>query len=149
MNISTASISQMVTDRANILDRLQQDFGIDCAALLSITSYLKNRSQFVIIGTQSSTTTHLDSGVPQRSVLGPLLFSAYISPVEEVIRSCGLDHHQYTDDTQLYFAVSTSYSAADIKVVETCTLAVQEWFLHYDLLLNPAKSEVVAVGTPA
>ena len=134
---------------SKLVNILQQDFGIDGAALLWITSYLRNRSQFVKISSQSSTTTQLDSCVPQGSVLGPLLFSSYISPVGEVIRSCGLDHHQYADYSQLYYAVSTRYSVVDIKVIEAGTLAVQEWFLDNDLLLNPAKSEVVAVGTPA
>ena len=114
-----------------------------------ITSYLKNRSQFVKIGTHSSTKTHLDSGVPQGSVLGPLFFLAYSSPLREVIRSCDPDHHQHADDTQLYCAVSTNYTTADIKVIETRMLAVQEWFLDNGLLQNPAKSEVIAVGTPA
>ena len=130
-----------------LLDSLQQDFGIDGAALSWITSCLGNRHQFVKIGSESSTMTQLDSSVSQGSVLGPLLFVSYISPVGEVIRSCGLDHHQYADDTQLYDVISTKHSVVDIKVIETCTLAVQEWFLNNDLLLNPAKSEVIAVGT--
>ena len=50
---------------------------------------------------------------------------------------------------QLYYTISTRHSVVDIKVIETWTLAVQEWFLNNDLLLNPAKSEVVAVSTPA
>ena len=60
----------------------------------------------------------------------------------------GLPSHQYSDDTQLYYAASTRHSVVDIKVIETYTRAVQEWFLNNDLLLNLAKSEVIAVGTP-
>ena len=60
-----------------------------------------------------------------------------------------MDHHQYADDTQLYYAASTRCSVVDIKVIETCTFAVREWFLDNDLLLNPVKSKVVTVSTPA
>ena len=55
-----------------------------------------------------------------------IIFCIYISPVGEVIRSCGLDHHQYADDTQLYYAASTRHSDVDIKVIETCRLAAHE-----------------------
>ena len=60
----------------------------------------------------------------------------------------GSPSHQYFDDSQLYYAAGTRHSVVDIKVIETCPLAVQEWFLNNDLLLNIVKSEVIAVGTP-
>ena len=59
-------------------------------------SYLDDRQQYVNIGQHSSTSCKLDSGVPQGSVLGPLLFTAYVSPVGDVITSLILKHRQLT-----------------------------------------------------
>ena len=99
------------------------------------------------IGQHSSTTRKLDSGVPQGSVLGPMLFTAYVSPVGDVITSMGLKHRQYADDTQLYFAVRASHYKDNLNIIEKCTSSFQDWFLVNNLLLNPTKSEVIAVGT--
>ena len=99
------------------------------------------------IGQHSSTTRKLVSGVPQGLVLGLMLFTIYVSPVGDLIISMGLKHHQYADDTQLYFAVRASHYKDDLNIIEKCTSSVQDWFLVNDLLLNPTKSEVIAVGT--
>ena len=80
-----------------------------------IASYLGDRQQNVKIGPISSTTCKLDSGVPQGSVLGPLLFTVYVSTVGDVITSMGLKHHQYAEDAQLYFAVRASHYKDDFE----------------------------------
>ena len=90
---------------SKLLNRLRDEFGVEGVVLTWIESYLSGRSHFVRIDQQSSTTSKLDSGVPQGSVLGPLLFAAYVSPVGDVIQKAGLKHHQYADDTQLYLSV--------------------------------------------
>ena len=67
-------------------------------------SYLSNRSQQVKINGTYSDSTELKFGVPQGSVLGPLLFTLYMSPVAEITRHFGINDMFYADDSQLYVA---------------------------------------------
>ena len=127
---------------AKLLDRLCIDLGLCGVALEWIASYLADHQQYMKIGEHSSTTRKLESDVPQGSVLGPMLFTAYVSPFGDVITSMGLKHHQYADNTQLYFAVRASHNKDDLNIIEKCTSSVQDWFLVNDRLLNPTKLEV-------
>ena len=97
-------------------------------------------------GGESSTRTRCIFGVPQGSVLGPFLFSEYVSPIAKVITSQGVQFHQYADDTQLYVAIK---SDSDIKKLEECTLEVRDWFTRNGMLLNADKSEVLLVARKA
>ena len=102
------------------------------------------------MGQYSALTKHCTSGVLQESILGPLLFAAYLSPIADVISSHGMLFHQYADDTQLYVVAKAKVDTADaLKTILSCTHAVQSWFLLNDLLLNPDKSEVMVIGTRA
>ena len=100
----------------------------------------------MVAGGENSARAHCAFGVPQGSVLGPFLFSVYVSPIAEVITSHGVQFHQYADDTQLYIAVK---SESDIKKLEECSLAVKDWFTQNGMLLNPDKSEVLLVARKA
>jgi len=61
--------------------------------------------QYVAVGTERSPPANCTSGMPQGSVLRPLLFAMYISPMSNVVAAHGLCYHQYADDTQLYMSV--------------------------------------------
>ena len=132
-----------------LIDRLDTQFGVRDAVSRWLQSYLSDRKQFVKLGQHSSDITPCDSGVPQGSVLGPLLFTAYTSPVGDVISSHGVSYHTFADDTQLLVTLNTSDSAPALERLSRCSTAVRVWFLRNDLQLNAGKSEVMILGTPA
>ena len=99
------------------------------------------------LGQHRSSETTLEVGVPQRSVLGPLLFAVYCSPVADVIASHGVRCHQYADDTQLHLAMRVDNTAAGLSIVAACTTDVKQWYIQNVLQLNPDKSDAFFVGT--
>lgn len=133
-------------DIDTLLKRLERSFGLSGAVLSWIRSYISGRSQFVRYGDSRSEPTNCKYGVPQGSVLGPLLFSLYIAPIASVIDSFGVDHSQYADDTQLYIALNRDGSTS---TMEGCFSAVHRWFTANGLSLNPDKSEAIIIGTGA
>ena len=62
-------------------------------------SYLKDREQFVQIENSKSSIRQLPHGVPQHSVLGPLLYVLYTAPIANIIKSYNLQYHLYADET--------------------------------------------------
>jgi hypothetical protein len=134
---------------ATLLKRLEVEFGVEGKALRWLQSYLTDRCQFVKLGRHCSKTVTCCSGVPQGSVLGPLLFVVYVSPVGDLIKSHGVSHHQYADDTQLFLSMKASSMSADLAKLESCSQAVRGWFAVNNLMLNADKSDVMLIGTSA
>lgn len=93
-------------DHEVLISRLNTRYGICGTALQWFRSYLTDRSQQVAIKDCLSHEEDLQFGVPQGSVLGPLLFSLFFAPLEDVILAHGLSVMTYADDTQLYLAIS-------------------------------------------
>ena len=92
-------------NHSTLLDRITQDFGICGSAVIWLQSFISDRQQYVAVDAEQSTPVNCSSGVPQGSVLGPLLFAMYIPPVGNVVAAHSLCYHQYADDTQLYMVV--------------------------------------------
>jgi hypothetical protein len=128
-----------------LLRRLERSFGLTGTTLNWIRSYATGRMQYVRFGDHCSTTTMNSFGVPQGSVLGPMLFSLYVAPIADVIKSHDVMHAQYADDTQLYIGLSR----ASATTMDGCFTAVHRWFEVNGLALNPDKSEATVIGTGA
>jgi len=101
----------------------------------------------VKLGQHRSSETTLEVGVPQGSVLGPLMFTVYCSTVADVIASHGVRCHQYADDTQLQLAMRVDNTAAGSSILAACTTDVKQWYMQNGLQLNPDKSEALFMGT--
>ena len=92
------------------------------------------RSRFLSIS-----ATHRDS------VLGPVLFTAYIAPIKRLLNCFGVEFLKYADDTQLH-AVLLNFRQVALNRPERCSTELQRWFWHNDLL-NSDKSEMIYYGT--
>ena len=106
ISIDLSSAFDMV-DHSVLLNRLYNSFGISGTAFSWICSYIRGRSQCVRAGQSSSGYKDCFSGVPQGSVLGPLLFSVYVSPIGCIASAHRISLQQYADDTQLHIPVPT------------------------------------------
>ena len=91
-------------DHNILLGRLEHRFGITGKALSWLTSDLTERTQFVKVANEHSTSRKILCGVPQDSVLGPILYSMYTLPLADKIRQRGLNFHFYADGTQIYLS---------------------------------------------
>ena len=119
-------------------------YGIRGIALEWFKSYLCNRKQFVSIGNSNSDIKPIPMGVPQGSVIGPLLFLLYLNDLPNC--SDVLDFHLFADDTNLFFS---SKSLLDIESTAKNELGyVHKWLCCNQLSLNIEKSNYVIFHAP-
>ena len=138
-------------DHDILVERMQREFGISGSALMWLESYHKDRNNRVCILGDYSDRLHLKHGVPQGSVAGPPIFTAYAQPVASIITRSQVSYHIYADDTQLYvsFDPKSPEDAASAQLRLTqCIAEVRSWMLANKLRLNDSKTELFLFASP-
>ena len=134
-------------DHDILLHRLETSYGVRGQALRWLTSFLTGRTQAVSYAGRTFPHCRLACGVPQGSVLGPLLFVLYPSAVTEIAMGRGIRIHVYADDTQIY----DSCAASDRQLAATrlldCVSEIESWMSSNRLKLNTSKTEFIWIGT--
>ena len=135
-------------DHDLLLERMEKRYGVKGNVLKWFRSYLQDRKQFVIIDGNKSKTKELRYGVPQGSVLGPILYLLYTSPIGDIIRRHGLNYHLYADDTQLYlpFKPNPAEQPSSIAKIEACVSEIDSWMVCNKLKLNREKTELLILS---
>ena len=116
-------------DHGTLINTLKNEVGVTGECLAWIQSYLEERQQRVIIDNRSDSRT-LKCGVPQGSVLGPLLFSIYTIPLAAIMRKHGILYHLYADDTQLYLEFSLSDTNSRDNDIHHLELCIKDIHVH-------------------
>ena len=135
-------------DHSILIHRLSSWFGIENTALSWFQSYLSSRSFTAACRNTKSTSTSVTCGVPQGSVLGPLLFSLYTTPLSSILSATCVSHHLYADDTQLYISFLPSQFLSSIQHLQSAISEVSIWMSANLLSLNPTKTEFLIFGNP-
>ncbi len=132
-------------DHNILLCRLERLFGIGGIALQWFNSYIRDRTFSVELGKFSSSVAPIICGVPQGSILGPLLFNLYMRPLGDIIRRHNVSFHLYADDTQLYIPLKAGDT---IEPLLACLGDIKKWLSNCFLRLNEEKTEVIVFGPP-
>ena len=134
-------------DHKILLHRLRSSFGIGGVILDWIGSFLTNRTQAVVFCGERSSVRRLNCGVPQGSVLGPLLFILYTADVIRIAGSMGVKVHCYADDTQLYISGSEKDVTTTASRMIECINAISTWMSSNRLKLNGDKTQFIWMGS--
>ncbi len=115
-------------------------YGIEGTLLKWIESFLVHRQQCVVLNDTKSSWVEVTSGIPQGSVLGPLLFVIFINDIAEVV-SCGIKI--YADDTKIYSPID---SEADCLNLQQNIDNLLEWSHQWQLIFHPEKCHILHLG---
>ena len=149
------SVALNMLDHETLLNHLQNKFRITGVVLKWIKSYLSDIFQAVVLKNEEGETARSDMvklslGVPQGSLLGPLLFILFTTPLGDICRQYDQDFHLYADDTQLYasFIGSSEESRESCMFkMNSCVVEISQWMSMNLLKLNEDKSEIMFITT--
>ena len=121
-----------------LLDKLQ-DIGASTSALRWFTSYLSVRKPSLRINSTLSDALPLASGIPQGSILGPLLFTIYVNDLPTVPKNCS--SVCYVDDTKLYMSFGVHNCKNAVAAMNEDVLRFRDWCFDNRLLIKPGQDQ--------
>ena len=131
-------------DHKLLIDDLMY-IGVEGVALDWFKSYLENRSYHVIINENKSERRTIQRGVPQGSVLGPVLFSIYTIELAWILKHHNVKFKMVADDTQFYFIINNVEDS--ISALNSLVYDIKQWMAKKKLKLNEEKTECLIIGT--
>ena len=129
-----------------LLSLLKSRFGIMSTALNTLQSYLTNRFSRVSINSSLSNPRQFSVGVPQGSILGPVLFNCIMSGLPSLLANIGVNSHMYADDTQFWFSFPPSDETHAREVVQRTFGIITEFMKSNFLKLNPNKTVFLPIS---
>ena len=131
-------------DISKLLSILDIEIGIRGTALAWFKSFLVGRTQRVKIENSLSDPLEVLFGVPQGTVLGPVLFNIYTKSLSFLIEKCGFGTSGYADDNNAFISFSLSFQYNVVtKCLPDLMSQIQEWMNSYFLKINPDKTEIM------
>ena len=130
-------------DHSILVRRLHTDFGITDSVLQWSSSYLTDRTHYVSLFNNCSAFVPVHSGVPQGSVLGPMLFTMYTKLLSAIIDSHSFIHHSFADVLQLQMSDSPDGISELLHSMQSCICDVEAWATANMLKLNDDKTELM------
>ena len=130
LNLLDLSAAFDTIDHNTLTNRLAEWYGVSEMALAWFKSYLCGSDK------SFSDSSLLEHGVPQGSVLCPLLFSLYTAPLGTIISSYGMRHHLYADDTQMYISLTGDTATESLKMLQSCITGLFARLSFFSLARN-------------
>ena len=135
-----------LVDHDILLKQLSDRFHIKSVVLEWFKSYLKDRSYSVKIGCSISNSILIFYGVPQGSILGPILFLLYVCAIEDIAKLYGLKIHMFADDMQLYISFVNATIYENVANIEHCLRHIKWWMSSNFLKINESKTQFLIVS---